>query len=617
MAIELKITDSMLRTFLDTDAKPDQIASSLSLCGPSFERVHKIEGGHMYEIEVTVNRVDMASSYGIAKEAAAILPQFGYKAKLKTPKLDYSHLKGGLKNTPTIKTKKVKYFAGIIISGVDGKIVDQKLKTALEGIGESSKNYIVDATNIAMYSYGAPVHAFDMDKIDELNFTAKEASGGEKISILDGREIILEGGEIVFEDKGGLFDLVGIMGGDSSKVTEATKKILLVTEIIDPLQIRKSSIKHECRTHAAVLNEKQPSLEAYKKAILYACDLIVSTKGKFEDSFVYDKLEQTKQGKVVVELSQINSTLGVNLSKNEIEKILTPLVFEIKWEGEVGVFISPIERQSDINIPEDVIEEIARIYGYFKLPKVLMAGPIPVTKSDPIFAFEKNIRTLLSGFGGHEIMTLSMVASTKSGNEIKILNPLGESAGSMRTSLKDTTLSSLNDNNWNTEPMFLFEIANVYIKDKGKNSHSEISTLSIGFANFDQRRAQGIIDGLKLKLRSKKINHLAKVGDYFIFEQSVSELMEVNEREAYKIVQKKPFHFEDITLTKDDGEKVADLIHSIEEATSDTLSIDLLDIHENKYTFRIVFNFSKSEKSEDEILVLRERLEKKLSRRIG
>ncbi len=616
MAIELKITDSMLRDFLETDAKPKEIASSLSLCGPSFERVHKLEGDHMYEIEVTVNRVDMASAYGIAKEAAAILPQFGHKAKIKPIKIE-KYLKGDLKKTPVVKTKKVKYFAGIVVGDVDGKIVDQKLKSYLEGIGEASKNYIVDATNVAMYSYGAPVHAFDLDKIEGVGFTVKEAEAGETISILDGRKLTLRGGEIVFEDNNGLFDLAGIMGGEDSKVTKDTKRILLATEIIDPLVIRSSSILHECRTHAAVLNEKQPSKQSYQAAIEYACQLIVKIKGRSEGSFVYDKIESSPAKSVIVGLEQINSTLGVPLTKPEIEKILSPLGFEVKWDGEVGQFKAPLDRQTDIGIPEDIIEEVARIYGYFKLPKKLMTGAIPTSKSDPIFAFEKNVRTLLSGWGGHEIMTLSMVGSTKSSEEIKILNPLGESAGSMRTSLKDTTIIALKENNWNNQPMFLFEIANVYLKSKkNKTEHSEVSTLSIGFANFDQRTAQGIIDGLKLKLRSKRLNQLSKVGEYFIFEQSISEMLDIKERSAYKIVEKKPLHFEDITLTKEEGERVSELIEEISNATEEVSSIDLLNIHESKYTFRITFNYARSEVSDEKVSDVRGLLEKKLSNRI-
>ena len=177
--MDIKILDSWLREFLDTDAKPSEIAKYLSLCGPSVERVSRSGNDFVYDIEITTNRIDEAGVYGIAREASVILPRFGFKAKLLNPVKTWSLRKDHvfMKNVGYIDAKVdpalCPRFGAILIKNVKVGPSPEFITKRLESVGIRSINNIVDVTNYVMLELGQPVHAFDYDKIAKSQMTLR------------------------------------------------------------------------------------------------------------------------------------------------------------------------------------------------------------------------------------------------------------------------------------------------------------------------------------------------------------------------------------------------------------------------------------------------------------
>jgi len=223
--MDIKLPHSLLKEFLDTSAKPEQIAKSLSLCGPTVDRITSYKNDYLYHIEVITNRIDSASAFGIAREAAAILPQFKHKAKIKNDpyQLNLKQLGDLPKNSPLniqiLDNSLIPRFTAIALTNTQVKPSPKPVQDWLNLSGLRPLNNVIDITNELTLKYGQPVHAFDLDKIANQQIIMRESKKGESITTLDGRVHHLQGGDIVIQDGSGrLIDLCGIMGGQSSAI---------------------------------------------------------------------------------------------------------------------------------------------------------------------------------------------------------------------------------------------------------------------------------------------------------------------------------------------------------------------------------------------------------------
>lgn len=590
MAININLTHEMLKKHIKTGAEPKDIAKALSLCGPSVERLHQIGNDYVYEFEVTVNRVDMASSFGIAQEANAILPRFGYSVKLNKPIESnlYPSKKFDLKLE--VLTKKVTLLAGILVSKVDAKKKDGKLTKSLELIGEKSNNYIVDATNIATFTYGHPVHAFDWDKIKDGKLSIREARKNESIVLLDGRNISLKGGEVVIEHSGILVDLPGIMGGKLSAVDENTKNILLLIEKVDPMTIRKTSLDHALRTHAAVLNEKNPAWINGLRTLNEAASLITNVCGEVMGTFEWGE-EKTTKSTIRINHEKVVSTIGVEIDKQEVASILTSLGFEVDFKADSYQIVPPITRRDDVQIEEDIIEEIARIYGYFNIPPVIMSGSLPKVSSSATFSFESKLASTLSLMGGYEVVSLSMTTNKQAGeNAINILNPLGDENAFMKTTLLPKLTEAVMDNSRISTPFFLYEIANVYKKNPKNKSISEEITLAIVFSGYSQRNAQGVLDAISKKFHIEKMPDIRFDGKYYMWECEVETLLQNSKPYvSYVPIPTTPAQIEDLTIHVPTKNKVGDVIEAIYKTSKLIEQVTLMSEFERNFTFRVLY----------------------------
>lgn len=635
--MDLVIPNSWLKKYLETKAKPNEIAKYLSLCGPSIERIKKTEDGDsVYSIEVTTNRVDTASVVGIAREAAVILSNFGLSSKFKELKIDDSKFKF---------VKKVKYldakvdstlcsrFTAVLIRDVKVKESPKEISTLLEKVGVRPINNIVDISNYIMHELGQPVHTFDYDKIVGSKMILRESKKNETIVTLDGKEFKLNGGDIVIEDGSGkLIDLCGIMGGKNSAIDENTKNVLLFVQNYNQHKIRKTSMSLAQRSEAAVLFEKGLDSENVKPSIISAINMIEKLSGgksELEIIDIYPKPYKTKFVSTTKDV--IDRIIGISISQKDINRYLTSLGFEVVWnDNELKVSV-PSYRANDIDIPEDLAEEIARIYGYHNLPAILMDGPLPKPSHNTLFKTETQIKQTLSALGATEIYNLSLVSKNMVGdNALRLKNPLGSDTEYLRTSLRPSLISNIKDNPQEKGAVHIFEVANVYVQRKGDLPEEKL-TLSGVIKGSEYRVNKGIVESL---MESLSINYSTKIeegngylpnqrmeitsnkkviGEYgnlennlFYYEFDIQSTIDSNKIvKKYMDVAKFPPQVEDITLIIPEKTLIGDVIKSIKLQSEFLTKVELKDIYESSYTFNIEYQSKDKTLTDDEVKKIR------------
>jgi len=669
--MNILIPHSWLLDYLETDATPKKIAECLSLCGPSIDKLEKVGDDWIYDIEVTTNRVDMMSVYGIAREAAVILPQFGYKATLKGQ---------ALKNSKTWPSRKLeinkfvsdeinKFVSNEIKITNNPKLCKRILAIKLEGVhlgksplyiqerlnkvGQRPLNNAIDITNYVMWEIGHPLHVFDYDRIVNKKILVREAKKGELLVTLDDKKYTLGGGEVIFDDgKGEIIDLPGIMGTANTVVTPDTKNVLLWIESIDPTRIRRASMTLGIRSQAAILNEKGVDAELGLPAIKRAVELFRQiTKSQIRSRLV--DIYPTPYMPINIKTTKtfIDARLGVNIDKKQIKSILSGLEFKADWSGNNLEVSVPSFRANDVSIPEDIIEEIARIHGYHKMPSILPQGALPEPPASSPFNFERKIKNILKGWGGVEIYTLSLVSEAfVEKTALKLKNPLGKESEYLRISLMPSLKEASSINSGEKEPFHIFEVANVYIP-RGSTAKTglpqlpeEKMTLAGIFVNYEFRESKGIIESLFNELNIKvefmqedskeflpiqrlviKYNSctlgqfgVLEQGNYVYYEFDLEILKAVSSPfSTFKPIPKYPAQIEDITLSLPSRTKVGELVAAISSVSKFLCNVELSDIYKDKHTFRIWYQHPDKTLTDSEVQELRNKILKEVKNKFG
>jgi phenylalanyl-tRNA synthetase beta chain len=489
--MNILISFNWLKEYLKTQASAESLGKYLSLCGPSVEKIEKKGNDFVFDIEVTTNRVDMMSILGIGREAKTILPQFGIKASFNEPKLA-SNIKPEGKSLPiTIKDANhlCQRVLGIVMDNVKLGPSPKKIQDRLSKTGIRSLNNAVDITNYVMTEIGHPAHVFDYDRIKTKKLIIRKAEKGEKIVSLEAKEYTLKGGDIVIDDgTGSIIDLPGIIGTKNSIVTPKTKRVLFFIETNNPVQIRKSSMEQGIRTVAATLNEKGIDPELAKTALLRGIQLFKELTGAKIASKIHDIYPCPYQKKTVnCSLQIIKQRLGVDIKENKVKQILTSLGFDVKAiknskknntlnnqiSFKVGV---PSWRANDVKIAEDVVEEVARIYGYHSLPSILPPlYKMPKKPENTNFHWEKKVKQMLKNWGFTETYTYTFQSNKElekfdldKEKHLKLKNPLTKEWVFLRTNLLPSLLSVLRFNKGYKKTIKLFELSNVFLPQKDK-----------------------------------------------------------------------------------------------------------------------------------------------------
>lgn len=633
--MNIKILDSWLKEYLKTKASAKQIAEQLSLSSVSIERIEPHGQDHIFDIEVTTNRPDLMSVVGLAREAAAVLPD----AKFSEPKFESiekgQKLEFEIVNDPKL-VNRICAIALEVKLGFSPKEISERLETS----NIRSLNNVVDVTNYVMRELGHPMHVFDYDKLLRFGkFIIRTSKPGEKIETLDDKTYELSGGDIVADDgTGKIVDLLAVMGTKNSAVDESTKRIMLFVDNCDPNLVRKTSMNLGIRSEAAILNEKGVDPELAMLAILHGVELLKKIADGKIISEVLDIYPNKPEPKTVtVTQEKINSVIGIDIPIKTAAKILEDLGFEVNVkEDELSAKV-PSWRLKDISISEDLIEEITRVYGYHKLPNVLPSSSTqqPYHLSSDEFYWEMQTRNALKFAGFTEIYTYPMVSEDllegDPQDSVTIKNPLTEDHVYMRRTLVPSLLEAVRENK-NREELKLFELSNVYLK-RTKDLPEEKLRLAGVYKKekADFLDVKGILEGLltdlgisDVEFRSAKTGGVGAsayigrdyLGEIEVLEQDLIDfelefdtiLKHATNHKIYKPTSKYPEAIEDLRFEIDETIPYEKIVRNIREQSDLIRRVELLDVYKTKKTFRIVYQSKERNLTSEDLTELREKI---------
>jgi phenylalanyl-tRNA synthetase beta chain len=399
------------------------------------------------DVAITPNRADALSHIGFARDVAAI-----FKRKFHYPKVEIIESKkksGEAAKVEIIDSKNCPRYIGKVVQGVTIKESPEWLKRKLKSIGLRPINNVVDVTNFVLYEVGQPLHAFDLDNLAENKIVVKCSAEGEKFISLDSKERILSSNDLMICDGNKNVAIAGVMGGENSEVTEQTKNILIESAFFNPSSIRKTAKRLGLSTDASFRFERGTDYNIVIWAAQRAAQLIQEVAGGVILNGEIDAYPDTIPTRSTsARFSRINKVLGYDVAKDEVLNILTDLGFEIQEVTSEGVTVNIPGFRHDVEREIDIIEEVARIYGYHKIPDV---NHISVTLEEKVdqASFNDNIRNTLTSLGFYEIITNSLVNSDiaeRFGHSIKVLNPQSSEMSHLRPSMLPGMLQSVSNN---------------------------------------------------------------------------------------------------------------------------------------------------------------------------
>ncbi len=442
--------------------------------GQSLAKALELEDT-ILDLDVLPNRAhDCLSHIGIAREVAAIT-----NVEFRIKNLELKEQKD-LKIEDFVKvkiedTKLCPRYTARVVSDIKVKDSPQWLKNRLQACGVRPINNIVDISNYVMLEYGQPMHAFDADKIVNKQIIVRRAKNGEKIITLDGEKRELTKDMLVITDSKKPIAIAGVMGGAESEVKNTTKSIILESANFNSLNIRQTATKLCLRSESSDRfgYGLDPNLasQAQDRAAYLMQEL---AQGKVVSGLIDIYPKKVKPWKVKVNLDWLDKFLGVSVPKNKVLQILKSLEFEVKQKGrELEVNIPTF--RLDITIPEDVAEEMARLYGYSKIKEQSPRGKLePVPKNDQLY-WENFVKDTLSGAGFIEVYNYSFsgekelkILGKGTKDVLELVNPLNIELKYMRPSLVPGILQNVLSNLRNFDQFKIFELARVYIPKKGK-----------------------------------------------------------------------------------------------------------------------------------------------------
>ncbi|QNI37713.1 phenylalanine--tRNA ligase subunit beta [Edaphobacter albus] len=480
----MKVLTSWLRHYLPTLTVTDrQLADDLTLRGIAVEGVHPLgEGnGHLFEMDITTNRVDAMNHYGIAREAATI---YGLPLEPLHPRLPVG----------TLVDKPFPVRIADDARGLCGRFTAQVLRnvniapsTGLIAeyfalLGQKQISNAVDASNFTLLGMGHPTHAFDLDKI-EGGIVVRLARKGEKLRLLDGTERTLEADDLVVADEKKALALAGVMGGWDSMITPETKNILVEAAWFDPATVRRSSRRHLLHTDASHRFERGADFNAAPLANALVSQLILQGGGSVEGELV-DLIDSevavrtADRPSIELSVAEVRRHLGTTLDPEGItseivSRFLTSLGCELVLHGLDLYLVKLPSWRLDLEREIDLVEEIARVYGYNRFANTLPTA-LPVTDYSSAAAERAIRRRLLelgfseavsSTFAGQQDAALfyeSSVTNTKK-KTVAMENPLSEEASLLRPSLVPGMLAMLAHNlNRDVQEVRLFEQGEVF-----------------------------------------------------------------------------------------------------------------------------------------------------------
>ncbi len=502
----MKFSYNWLKDYVNFKIQPQALAELLALHSFETEVASAHKKDTIFNIDILPNRFADASSHiGVSREIRSILSLLHKKDfPLRFPPvIDFAKQANNLEDFLVIQIKEPELcprYATALLEDVQVKPSPLWLKQRLSACGMGSVNNIVDITNFVMLEFGQPLHAFDFDKIAPLNKKESAAQGKkgiiirkakkrEKALLLGDKAYEFDQDDLVISDSEGVLALAGIKGGKRAEINKKTVRVLLEAASFNPQNVfsaaKKAKIESDAaRRFAAGLDEELPP-----KALARAVYLIVKEGYGKLVGFQEQNLWKPLPVKIKLELAKARKVLGFNVTCQEIKKILLALGCEIEKSSSEFILVKAPNFRKDLKIQEDIIEEIARLKGYAKIPPKLPYLPLVPAKPEPEEIYQDKTRETLKGAGFTEVYnysfvnkkTLSLMSPEKSWALLQ--NPISERFAVLRPNLLPNLVINLQQNLRYGKELRFFEIGKIFRKVpapsswRGKNTKAEGNNL--------------------------------------------------------------------------------------------------------------------------------------------
>jgi phenylalanyl-tRNA synthetase beta chain len=469
----MKLSPHWIRDFVDPPVDDRRLAADLTEAGLAVESISGSGDKTVFEMEIGTNRPDAMSHYGVAREAAAI-----YDLPLKPIRPSLPEGKGAAPASIVIAEADLcPRFSARAIRNAKIKSSPETIAQRLALLDQRPISNAVDASNYVLWEIGKPTHVFDMDLLEGGRIIVRKAEDGEMLKTLDGIERKLTREDLVVADAKKPVGLAGVMGGFDTMITERTRNVLVESAWWDPVIVRKASKRHGLHTDASHRFERGADYESTVLSCNRVAELILQSGGGELLGDVIDVIAKPlDQAPIVLRISEVNRILGTLVKTADILRILRKLGFEVMPEQDPSEFTVRIPSwRLDVEREIDLIEEIARLYGYNRFPNTLPAFSGAVIDR-PDEKKDEKLRSAMLALGYNETISLSFIShedaeTFSSSPVIELANPISEEASIMRTSMLPGMLNMLAHNlNRGIDNVRLFEAGSVFIAQNGSAS---------------------------------------------------------------------------------------------------------------------------------------------------
>ncbi|MCX8084703.1 MAG: phenylalanine--tRNA ligase subunit beta [Calditerrivibrio sp.] len=632
-------------------------------------------GDTILELNVTPNRADCLSILGVAREVATL---FNKKVIRKSVSILQSEdVADKYRYVKVLNDKDCPIYLGRIIKNIEVKSSPIWVQYRLRSAGIRPINNIVDVTNYLMIEYGQPLHAFDL-KMIEGGIVVRNASQGEKVITLDGKERVLNSDMLVIADEKKVLAIAGVMGGEFSGISDDTVDVFLECAYFRPESIRMTARRLGMKTDSSYRYERGIDRVQTLEMIDKAANMIIELAGgAILTGILSNPYKPYEQVKLRYDYKKIIDFIGVDLNKEEVDKILTSAGFEL-----VGDEVVVPSYRHDVERWQDLAEEVARIYGYDKIPVTIPKIYAVSDEEDNLQKVIREIKFLMADIGYHEVINYSFMSAdivdryAEGCRTVKVKNPISSDMDTMRCQVFPGIIKSLiNNYKSGVKQLKVFEVANVHSWKDGLNLPEERARLAFGVMggfygnNWVGREEADTFFYLKSTLENvlKKLNlqceyrrteidflHPGKGADLYlsgvkvgfigelhpseyerldvdtalyICEIDLNILSDANAkiRKKYSKITQYPFIYRDIAVVLDKelyAGKILEFIKAYNELIKD---VELFDRYEGEkigdgkvsLAFRIYLNHQEKTLTDEEANVIVEALLKDLSNRFG
>jgi len=504
----MKISIDWLKDYIELPESPQKLQNDLTMAGLVVEGISSCDGDTVLEIEVTANRPDCLNHVGVARELAALyrrplrLHPAGPRLRLRAERVPYSIEIRDPKLCPR--------YNGLVLDGIRVEPSPGWMRKRLEACGMRPINNIVDITNYVLLEVGHPLHAFDFDLLSGGRIIVSRAVDGQKMITLDGVERHLDAQMLLINDGAGPVAIAGVMGGLHSEISLSTTRVLLECAYFLPASVRRTSKRLGLSTEASYRFERGVDWNGTVFAIGRTAGLIREhAGGRLAGSWQDVYPGELEPVRIDLKRESAERLLGVGLDDSFVEATLKNLNFRLQRRGKGCWLVTCPSYRADMELEADLVEELARFFGYQNIPTTLPAARTAGSPS-PVSACESAARRTLMGLGYSESVHLSFAGSREleqfhvPGMEPpEIRNPLTEDTQFLRTTLALGLMGSVRRNlNHDTQRVRLFEIGKVF-KRGADGLPVERRALGIagtgGFAGFNWRHPSEEYDFFHLK----------------------------------------------------------------------------------------------------------------------